>query len=227
MLNNSSSERRFKDDAYGAFAAVTKSLSSPRRLELLDVLAQRPWSVDALAAQVGQPVANVSQHLQVLRRAGLVEPRRQGTRIRYSVAPGVTDVLAALRHLAEARSAELARTRQAWFQGVGAAEAIGRDVLRRRLAAGTAVLVDVRAPDEFAHAHVPGARNLPLDTLADRLDELPDDLLVVAMCRGPFCVFSARAVRLLEQAGRQAVRLDEGVAEWRLAGGSLASGMTP
>jgi rhodanese-related sulfurtransferase len=224
MLNSQDDARSYKDAAYGAFAALTKGLSSPRRLELLDVLAQRPRGVEALAAQVGQPVPNVSQHLQVLRRAGVVETRRDGTHIEYRLAPGVGDVLAALRRLAEARSAELAQARQSWLGADGAAESIDRETLQRRLREGTAVLVDVREPAEFAHAHLSGARNLPIAQLPHRLDELPADLLIVATCRGPYCVFSAQAVALLQASDRRAVRFDDGLPEWQLDGAALETG---
>ncbi len=217
MLNKEVDAQAFKDTAYAALAAVAKGLASPRRLALLDLLAQRPFPVEALATQVGQPVANVSQHLQVLRRAGLVDTTRHGTTIEYRLAPGVAEVLGALRSLAQVRSAELARAQQAWREQT-AVEGIDRATLARRLADGTAVLLDVRAPDEFDHGHHPGARSLPLAELSERLDDLPDDVLIVATCRGPFCTFSAQAVARLQASGRQAMAFEDGPPEWRLHG---------
>jgi rhodanese-related sulfurtransferase len=150
-------------------------------------------------------------------------PKHYGTHIQYRLAPGVSDVLAALRRLAEARSAELTRARSAWLGG-GAQETIDRESLQQRLTNGSAILLDVREPAEFAHQHLAAARNLPIAELAERLDELPRDLLIVATCRGPYCVFSAQAVALLQASGRRAVRFDDGLPEWLLDGAALETG---
>ena len=221
MLNKEPSARQFKDEAYGAFAAVVKAMGNPRRLEVLDLLVQRPLRVDAVAAGVGQSVANTSQHLQVLRRAGLVVRRARGTSAVYAVAVGVPEALVALRRLAEARSAELLAAKQAYFGGAGSAEVIAADALREGLEAGDVVLVDVRPAEEFADGHVPGARSLPVGELGDRLHELPTSKLIVATCRGPYCTFAADAVRVLRASGRRAVRFEHGVAEWRADGGEV------
>ena len=213
--------RAFKDEVYGAFAAVAKALASPRRLELLDLLIQGPRSVEGLARAAGQSVANTSQHLQVLRRAQVVERERRGTTITYRLAPGVAEVFVALRRLARARSPELERAERRFYAGAQAPEAIGREELIERLAAGGAVLLDVRPREEYAQAHIPGALSIPIGELEERLGELPADRLVVATCRGPYCVFAAEAVRLLRRRGREAVRFEQGVAEWRADGGAL------
>ncbi len=220
-------ERAFKDSAYAHFAAVTKGLSSPRRLELLDVLAQRPRSVDDLSHQVGLTVANTSQHLQVLRRATLVESERQGTSIIYRLAPGVPRVLVALRELAEERSRPLAKTRDEFFGERQAGRALGRGDVLRRVRRGRAVLIDLRPPEEYLAGHLPGARSVPLDQLPDRLDELPRELEVITTGRGPFSGECAQALAVLRQAGYHATRHDGGPAEWIAAGGHLVTGAVP
>lgn len=210
MLNTRTA-REFKGAAYAGLAAVGKALGSPRRLELVDLLVQGPRSVEALAAATAQPLASASQHLQVLKRSRLVEAERQGTRIDYRLAPGVSEVLVALRRLAHARSAELRSTTESFF---GATPSIGREELTELLRDDRALLIDVRAADEYRHGHLPGARSLPLDELAGRLGELPRDRLIVACCRGPYCTFAADAVQLLAERGFPAARFEEGIAEW-------------
>ena len=218
MLNTESGSRRFKDQAYAAFAECTKALGSPRRLELLDLLVQGPRSVDALARGVGQPVPNTSQHLQVLKRARLVETQRRGTRVDYRLAPGVAQVFVALRRLAEARKPEIAQAKAAFFEG----ETIDRQALQAGLDTHQLVLVDVRPREEFARSHIEGALSFPVQELEGRLDELPSDRLIVATCRGPYCAFAGDAVRILEASGRRACRFEDGVAEWAADGGELA-----
>ena len=230
MLNNKIDPRAFKTEAYTAFAAVTRALSSPRRLELLDLLIQGPLTVEALARAVEQPTANTSQHLQTLKRSRLVMTERSGTHIAYRLAPGVADVFVALRRLATAHSPDLQRATEAFYQSAGAPETIDRDALMTRLADGKVTLIDVRPAREYASGHIPGALSMPLDALSERLSEgggLPGDGLVVVTCRGPYCVFAARAVRLLRGVGRAAVRFEDGVAEWRSDGGALATGTDP
>jgi len=215
--------RAFKDGVYGAFAEVTKALSNPKRLELLDLLVQGPRSVESLAGALGQSVGNTSQHLQVLKRSRVVQTRRLGTTIEYSLAPGVEGVFVSLRRLAEARSPTLVHTKQTYFAGAEAEEVVDRDELRRRLADGTAILLDVRPSEEFAHAHVEGALSIPIEQLEARLEELPVDQLVVATCRGPYCVFATDAVQALRRAGRAAARFEDGVGEWRADGGTVSA----
>lgn len=201
MLNS------FKSTAYQSMSQVAKALASPRRLELVDLLLQRPHNVDELAAGTRQPVANASQHLQVLKRARVVETRRIGTSVEYRVVPGVAAAVAALRQLTSERSLELAQARSAFFTD----EAITRGELRSRMEAGSVVLVDVRPAAEFEHAHVPGARSIPIDELESRLAELPPGQTIVAMCRGPFCVFAKQAVDVMRGAGLEAFRFEGGV----------------
>ena len=227
MLNTKPDPRAFKERAYEAFAQVTKALSSPRRLEMIDLLSQGPCSVDGLARSTGQPIASASQHLQVLHRAHLVEKERHGTTIEYRLAPGTAEVFAQLRRLAQNRSPSLAQTRQDFYTSAQVEETIGRHELQVRLSAGTALLLDVRSYVEYAHGHVEGAHSIPIDELERRVHELPPGKLIVATCRGPFCVYPANAVQLLRDHGREAVRFEDGVAEWSLAGGTVSKGAAP
>ena len=192
-----------------------KAFASPVRLELLDLLAQAPRSVEELARASGQSTANTSQHLQALRAAGLVERERDGNRVRYSVAPEPLRLWLALRDVSAARLAEVQRAADDYLGD--AVEAIDRDELIERLARGDVVLVDVRPVEEFAAGHIDGARSIPLDELERRITELPSDREVIAYCRGPFCVYAHEAVRTLRAAGRSARRLEDGVPEWREA----------
>jgi rhodanese-related sulfurtransferase len=210
-----SQERARKDALFEAIALMGKGFASPVRLELLDLLAQAPRTVQELARASEQSVANTSQHLQALQAAGLVSRRREGTSVRYALAG--EDVLAlwlALRIASAARLAEVERAAREYLGGE--VEAIGRDELFARLKRGDVVLVDVRPDEEFAAGHIDGARSIPLEELERRLSELPTDREVVAYCRGPFCAYAHEAVRTLERSGRKARRLQEGWPEWRL-----------
>ena len=208
------SDRRQKDALFAAIATLGKAFASPRRLELLDLLAQGPRTVDELARAADQSTANTSQHLQALYAAGMVLRERDGTRVRYSLAGD--DVLAlwlALRDVSAARLAEVERAAREYLgEDV---EAIGRDELVARLRRGDVVLIDVRPPEEFAAGHIDGARSIPLDELEHRLSELPEDREVVAYCRGPFCAYAHDAVRTLRSDGRAARRLADGWPEWQ------------
>ena len=212
MKNKDAGE--FKFEVWKGFAEVTKALGNPKRLELVDLLVQRPRSVEGLATALGASVGNTSQHLQVLKRARVVDTTRSGTTITYALAEGVAEVFVALRRLAASRSDALARSRAFFHEA-----RVERDELQRHLAAGTAVVVDVRPRDEFDHGHIAGALCMPIEELADRLDQIPRGLLVVATCRGPYCVFAEDAVRILKADGRDAVRFEDGVAEWAADGG--------
>jgi rhodanese-related sulfurtransferase/DNA-binding HxlR family transcriptional regulator len=208
-----------KGTLFEAIALMGKAFASPRRLELLDLLAQGPRSVEELASASGQSSANTSQHLQALHAAGMVARRRQGVRVRYALAG--EDVLAlwlALRNASAARLAEVERAARDYLGEE--VEAIGREELIDRLGRGDVVLVDVRPAEEFAAGHIEGARSIPLDELERRLAELPADREIVAYCRGPFCAYAHEAVRHLRAAGRPARRLEDGWPEWRLAGGA-------
>jgi rhodanese-related sulfurtransferase len=205
-----------KDALFEAIALTGKAFASPRRLELLDLLAQAPRSVDELARASGQSGANTSQHLQALHAAGMVTREREGTSVRYSLAGDeALRLWLALRDVSHARLAEVERAAQDYL---GAdVDRIGRNELRARLAKGDIVLVDVRPAEEYAAGHIDGARSIPLDELEERLAELPDNAEIVAYCRGPFCAYAHDAVRRLRRSGRPARRLEGGWPEWRLA----------
>jgi rhodanese-related sulfurtransferase/DNA-binding HxlR family transcriptional regulator len=207
---------RPKDALFEAIALMGKGFASPRRLELIDLLAQGSRSVDELAGATGQSNANTSQHLQALHAAGLVTRTRDGLRVRYALAGD--DVLALWLALREASARRLAEVQRAAREYLGEeVEAIGRDELVDRMARGDVVLVDVRPAQEFDAGHIEGAESIPIDELKRRLDELPTDREVVAYCRGPFCAYAHDAVRTLRAEGRPARRLEDGWPEWRLA----------
>jgi rhodanese-related sulfurtransferase len=204
-----------KDALFEAIALMGKGFASPVRLELLDLLAQAPRTVQELARASEQSTANASQHLQGPQAAGLVSRRREGTSVRYALAGD--DVLALWLALRDASAARLAEVERAAREYLGEkVEAIGREELIARLARGDAVLVDVRPPEEYEAGHIDGARSIPIEELERRLTELPEDREVIAYCRGPFCAYAHEAVRALERAGRQARRLNEGWPEWNL-----------
>ena len=198
-------------------AQVGHALGSGPRLAMLDLLSQSERSVEQLAAAAELSVANASQHLQVLRRAGLVATRREGARVHYR--PAGDDVVSLWLSLREVASARLGDVERAARDYLGdEVEAIGRAELAERLRAGEVVVIDVRPRLEFAAGHIQGARSVPLDELEMRLSEIPDEAEVVAYCRGPYCVYAHQAVRRLRAAGRRARRLEDGWPEWRLAG---------
>lgn len=211
-------DRSAKDALYAEFAAVGKALGNPKRLELLDLLAQGPRSVDALATTADLGVSTCSAHLQTLREAGLVETRRDGKRIYYSLsADDVAGLWDHLRRVAlhHRPHTELAR---ATYLGPDDTEAITTDALLQRIAADENVVLDVRPTPEYTAGHLPGALHIPLEELADRLAELPADREIIAYCRGRYCVLAHHAVRLLNQRGYRASRATDGALEWRIAG---------
>lgn len=213
--------RAVKTDLFDELARVGKALGSGTRLELLDLLAQGPRSVADLAAAAGLGMTTASAHLQTLRRGGLVTGDRDGTTIRYRLAgPDVATLFAQLREVASAHLPDVVAARDRYLgprtADDPAREEIGRDELLRRARTGEVVVLDVRPAPEYRAGHIPGAVSIPVDELADRLDELPADTDVVAYCRGAWCVFAHDAVRLLTARGRRAYRLVDGMLEWRL-----------
>lgn len=219
------SHRPFKDRLYPQFARVGVALASEKRLELLDLLAQAPRHVEALAAETAMSVANVSQHLQQLRAARLVETEREGTKVRYRLAgDDVLRLWLALRTVAEARLADVDQVVRAFAVEGADDPLVGREQLARRAARGEVVLIDVRPPLEYAHGHLAGALSLPLEELAARLHELPRDRPIVAYCRGAYCLFADEAVALLREHGFEALRLEGGWPEWYAEGRAVAAG---
>ena len=205
-----------KTALFEAIALMGKAFASPRRLELLDLLAQAPRTVDELARASEQSMANTSQHLQALHAAGMVTRTREGTSVRYALAgTEALTVWLALRDASVARLAEVERAARDYLGDE--VETIDRTELIERLRRGDVVLVDVRPAEEFEAGHIEGARSIPIAELQDRLADLPADREVVAYCRGPFCAYAHQAVRTLQAAGRAARRMEEGWPEWRLA----------
>ncbi len=212
-------KREFKDRVYERVAGVAKALASPKRVELLELLAQAERPVEWLAEATGMSVANTSQHLQVLKAARLVDTRKEGPYVHYRSASAAVDRLGvAVREVAEERDAEIDRLVRDFFGDRSGLDAVGLPELVDRLGRGDVVVVDVRPPEEFAAGHLPGARSVPLPALDAATAELPRDRTVVAYCRGPFCVFADEAVRRLREAGFEARRMEVGLPEWRAAG---------
>lgn len=223
-----SSGRTYKNSIYDQLARIGKAVASPRRLELLDLLAQGPRTVEVLARAAGLGVANTSQHLAALRAAELVSSERQGLFVTYRLASGeVADFFRALRQLAESRLAEIGRLTRDYLQARGVLEPVDRETLLNRVRHGEVTVLDVRPSEEYGAGHIPGALSVPLADLAQRLAELPRDREIVAYCRGPYCVLAVEAVRLLREHGFRAVRLEDGVPEWRARGFEVASAEAP
>ena len=200
-------------------AGVAKALGHEYRLELLELLGQRERNVDELTRLTGIRLASVSQHLQQLRRMGLISARKEGTRVYYTLADEqVTALLGMLREVAERNLTEVQRMTEQYFHDSDALDAIDSTELLERLRAGMVTLIDVRPPEEFAAGHLPGAINIPAEELEARLDELPAEQEIVAYCRGPYCALSVEAVRRLRAQGRQAYRLEQGFPEWKAEG---------
>ncbi|GHI04122.1 ArsR family transcriptional regulator [Streptomyces cellostaticus] len=202
---------------YDAFARTGKALSSGKRLELLDLLAQGERPVDALARTAGLNLTTASAHLQTLKQAGLVATRRDGVRIHYRLAgDDVAALYVLFRQVAQAHQSAVEPARAAYL-GPADAHEVSREELLARSAAGEVVVLDVRPVEEYAAGHIPGALSVPVEELAERIAELPQETEVVAYCRGAYCVLAHDAVRLLHARGRRAVRLTDGMLEWRLA----------
>jgi rhodanese-related sulfurtransferase len=223
LERNGRMEHQNKETLYRLFARLTSALANPHRLELLDLLTQAPRTVEALAREAHMSVANTSQHLQRLKQARLVTAVREGQYIRYHLAgPAVAQLWLQLRGLAEQQLAEVEqaldayRSRRHEFEHITAAE------LRTRLANGDAILLDARPAAEYEAGHLPGAISMPWQDVARRQHELPPGKLIVAYCRGPYCVYADEALAQLAETGRPVARLEEGVLEWQQAGYALA-----
>ncbi len=210
------SHRAFKNRLYPQFARVGGALASEKRLELLDLLAQAPRHVEALAQETEMSVANVSQHLQILRNARLVETERDGTRVCYRLASDqVLTLWLTLRSVAESRLPDIAHIVREFEVAQTDEPPVTRDGVEQLLARGETLLLDVRPTLEYESGHLPEAVSIPADELADRLDELPRDTPIIAYCRGTYCLFADEAVALLHEHGFKAFRLEGGWPEWR------------
>ena len=218
------SHRRFKDRLYAEFATIGKALASAHRLELLDLLGQGERSVDELAQEIGQSLANTSAHLQVLRQTRLVDSDKRGLNVVYRLAaPEVFGLWRTLRDLGSARLAEVDRLVEAFLTDRASLAAVDVDELKQVVADGGVTLLDVRPELEYRQGHIPDARSIPVEELEERLAELPRDREIVAYCRGPYCVFSDDAAQLLQTHGFRVRRLQEGFPEWRAAGLPIAT----
>jgi rhodanese-related sulfurtransferase/DNA-binding transcriptional ArsR family regulator len=208
-----------KDLLYKQLARVGKAAASPRRLELLEVLAQGEHAVETLARETGLSVANTSHHLQVLRESGLVDARKAGLYVFYRLTePDVYDLARVIRTLAERHLAEMGALVGTYFTDRDQFEPVAREALLARVRAGTVTVLDVRPAEEYRAGHIPGAVSIPINQLERRIRQLPADGEFVAYCRGPYCVLAFKAVELLRKRGRSARRLTDGFPEWRAAG---------
>jgi rhodanese-related sulfurtransferase len=216
---NAATHREFKDRLFGQFARVGKAVASPRRLEIVDLLAQGERTVEEIARETAMSVASASQHLQVLKAARMVEARREGLYAHYRLADeDVFRTWQAVRTLAESRLSEVDRVVEAYLVDRDALEAVDSSDLLERLRDGSVVVLDVRPEEEYRAGHIPGALSVPVDALEAALQTLPRDREVVAYCRGPYCVFSDEAVAFLRARGYRARRLRQGLPDWRAAG---------
>jgi rhodanese-related sulfurtransferase len=211
--------REFKDRLFGQFARIGKAFSSPRRLEIVDLLAQGERTVEEIAKETFMSVASASQHLQALKAARMVEARREGIYIHYRLADEeVFRTWQAIRTLAESRLSEVDAVVEAYLVDRDALEAVDSSDLLERLRDGSVIVFDVRPEEEYRAGHIPGALSVPVDALEAALKTLPRDREVVAYCRGPYCVFSDEAVAFLRARGYRARRLRQGLPDWRAAG---------
>jgi rhodanese-related sulfurtransferase/predicted transcriptional regulator len=221
MLTN----RRYKDLVWEQFALLAKGLANPKRMELLDLLAQSPRTVETLAKLAGMTVANASQHLQVLKGAGLVVTERHGTFVTYRLAaPEVEEFLGSLRRLAETQLAEVSHLTRTFLKDRQLLESVDQQALVERVSRGEVTVLDVRPTEEFETGHIPGALSVPLAELKQRIAGLPAGKEIVAYCRGPYCVLAVEAVALLRSRGFNAQRLEAGVPDWRTMGFQVATG---
>ena len=218
-------DRAAKDALFAGFAEIAKALASGRRTEIVDLLAQGERSVDEIAEEIGQSVANTSHHLRAMARAGLLTTRRDGTRVFYRLASErVGELWSALRDVASEHVAGLERLAKAYLGDRDGVETLDRDELATRLERGEVLVLDVRPPHEYAAGHIPGAQSVPVAELRRHLRVLPKDSEVVAYCRGPYCVYADDAVRELTRRGFRARRLIDGFPEWKRAGLPVAAG---
>lgn len=227
-------KRAFKDAIYEQLARIGKAISSPKRLELLDLLCQSERTVEALAKEANLTVANASQHLQILHTARLVEAKKAGLFVTYRLAdPMVGQFFRTMRILAESRIAELEQIMRQFLagreglEGLEGLEPVDRKTLLERVKEGAVTVLDVRPVEEYRAGHIPGAISLPVKDLARRLSELPKNREVVAYCRGPYCMFALEAVEMLRAKGFKAVRLEDSVIDWQAMGLPVAVGEKP
>lgn len=214
-----SPNRRFKDAIYEQFSRIGKAVASPKRLELLDLLCQGEKTVETLTQETGLTLANASQHLQVLRAARLVEAEKEGLYVKYRLADQmVCEFFRSMRVLAENRLAEVEMIKRQFLEGKEGMESVDRNGLLKRVKDGSVTILDVRPAEEYRAGHIPGALSVPLGQLEGLLSNLPRNQEIVAYCRGPYCVLSIQAVEILREKGFKAVRIEEGIQDFRAMG---------
>jgi len=213
------SGRLFKDAIYEQFSRIGKAVSSPKRLELLDLLCQGERTVEVLANEANISLANASQHLKVLRTARLVESEKRGQFVIYRIVDeAVCKFFLSMRVLAERELAEVEQLKRRFLGGKEGMEPVDRNSLIQRVKEGAVIVLDVRPMEEYQSGHIPGAISIPLEELEQRLSELPQDQEIVAYCRGPYCLLAIHAVEILRAKGFHAIRMEEGVQDWRARG---------
>jgi len=211
--------RQFKDAIYEQFSRIGKAVSSPKRLELLDLICQGEKTVETLSRETGLTVANTSQHLQTLKAARLIEAEKAGLYVKYRLADEmVCEFFRSMRVLAENRLAEVDMIKRGFLEGKEGMEPVNRDDLLKRVLEGGVTVLDVRPVEEYRAGHIPGALSVPLEHLKEILAKLPADQEIVAYCRGPYCVLAVQAVEELRGKGFNAIRLEESVQDWRAMG---------
>ena len=211
--------RETKDRIFEQFARIGQAMASPKRLELLDLLCQAEKSVEILADQAAMSIANTSRHLQILRASRLVDGRKDGLRVYYRLADDeVCRFFGSLRKLAASRLAEIDLIVRDYFDDPKSLQAVNKKNLLRRARAGEIIILDVRPRDEYAAGHVPYASSIPLNELRKSIAQLPKNKEIVAYCRGPYCVLAQEAMNVLRERGFKAVRLEDGIAEWKESG---------
>jgi len=214
-----SPSRQFKDAIYEQFSRIGKAVSSPKRLEMLDLLCQGEKTVETLSTETGLTLANTSQHLQKLKAARLVDAEKEGLYVKYRLADEtVCEFFRAMRVLAENRLAEVDMIKRRFLEGREGMEPVNRDDLLKRVIEGGVTVLDVRPVDEYRTGHIPGALSVPLGHLKELLSKLPKDQEIVAYCRGPYCVLAVQAVEILREQGFEAIRLEDGIQDWRAMG---------
>ena len=220
-----SPNRRFKDAIYEQFSRIGKAVSSPKRLELLDLLCQGEKTVETLSQETGLTVANTSQHLQTLRTARLIEAEKEGLYVKYRLADQVVcEFFRSMRVLAENRLAEVEMIKRRFLEGREDMEPVNRNDLLKRVIEAAVTVLDVRPVEEYRAGHIPGALSVPLGQLKKLLSKLPRDQEIVAYCRGPYCVLAVQAVEMLRKQGFKAIRLEDGIQDWRAMGLTLEVG---
>ena len=211
--------RQFKDAIYEQFSRIGKAVSSPKRLELLDLICQGEKTVETLSRDTGLSVANTSQHLQTLKTARLIKSEKEGLYVKYRLADDmVCEFFRSMRLLAEKRLAEVDMIKRRFLAGKEGMEPVNRHDLIKRVMEGDVTVLDVRPVEEYRSGHIPGALSVPLDRLKEILAKLPADQEIVAYCRGPYCVLAVKAVEVLREKGFNAIRLEESVQDWRAMG---------